>query len=695
MATYRGTSGPDFLVGTDDDDTYFVTEGDVLSDPGGRDTVRTYISWDLGAGFENLVILGDAATSSQGNDLDNRMVGNDADNYFNARGGDDTLIGGGGDDYFDMSPGDTSSPGNDSIAGGSGIDTVDFDGYARSALVADLKAGTVIGGGEGGAGFSIVHGIERFIGGAFDDRITGNDTFGGGTALSTYLDGRGGNDSIVGGNGAEELHGGAGNDTLDGGWYAIDTLDGGDGDDTYIAGYRDQLVDSGGIDTVHAMRVDWRLAPGFENLELHGYAYSDGHFRGVGNADSNLLSVSTPWGSFILDGAGGDDTLIGGSGSDTFQFRAAADYGHDRVDGGDDNDMLSFGRGALSSVVVNLKTGIAVGGGIDGTGRVTFSNVENVSGGDFDDRLVADDAVLHTTPWGHEWFGAHTMNGGGGDDTIIGGAGNDMLGGQGGDDSVKGGDGDDWISGGGGDDYLVGGSGRDGLTGSLGDDTLDGGAGRDVLYTGRSGPSGHDVYDGGGGIDTLDASNAISGGLTVNLGLGTLRGGDEEGGSFTLIDIEVFISGVHDDVIRGTAGVQLHGGQGNDTLTSVGGEVLSGGYGHDLLIGSAGVDRFQFEVASTYSADVVQQFTHGTDEIVLAYSWMWSVGKWGELADGDARFYAAPGAVAGREPDDRIIYNTATGQLFFDVDGWGDSKPQLICTLDGHPILTAGDITVI
>src|SRR3954463_14917475 len=166
MATYSGTSGPDTMHGGAGNDTYIVTAGDVLIDDGGIDTVRTAISWNLGAGFENLVITGHHATSSQGNDLDNSMVGNDAANYFNARGGDDTLIGGGGDDYFDMSPGNTSGPGNDSIEGGDGIDTVDFDTYAMSAVTADLQAGTVTGGGTGGAGDSTILNIERFIGGS-------------------------------------------------------------------------------------------------------------------------------------------------------------------------------------------------------------------------------------------------------------------------------------------------------------------------------------------------------------------------------------------------------------------------------------------------------------------------------------------------------------------------------------------------
>jgi Ca2+-binding RTX toxin-like protein len=339
--TLKGAGGADTLDGGSGDDLYIVGAGDILADSGGIDTVRTAISWDLGAGFENLIIVGHDATSSQGNDLDNRMEGNDADNYFNARGGNDTLIGGAGDDYFDMSPGQTSSPGNDSIEGGDGIDTVDFDGYAQSAVAADLVAGTVTGGGQGGAGDSVIHGIERFIGGGFDDQVFGSSG-------ADYLDARGGDDSIVGREGADEMLGGGGNDTLDGSNHrfgstdeTVDTLNGGLGDDVLIVDNpADALVDAGGNDTVEAFNMGWTLAAGYENLVLHTGAL-EALVDGTGNSAANLIDGTGGW-HVHLDGKGGADTLLGSPQEDTLQGRSGGDV----IDGGDDYDLITGNGGA-------------------------------------------------------------------------------------------------------------------------------------------------------------------------------------------------------------------------------------------------------------------------------------------------------------------------------------------------------------
>jgi Ca2+-binding RTX toxin-like protein len=71
--------------------------------------------------------------------------------------------------------------------------------------------------------------------------------------------------------------------------------------------------------------------------------------------------------------------------------------------------------------------------------------------------------------------------GGSGNDTLIGGAGNDRLAGDAGDDSLVGGAGNDRLAGDAGDDSLVGGAGRDTLSGGAGNDTLAGGSGADVF----------------------------------------------------------------------------------------------------------------------------------------------------------------------------------------------------------------------
>jgi Ca2+-binding RTX toxin-like protein len=222
-----GVGGNDVLDGGLGDDSYYVQPGDVLVDAGGVDTVYASGSWELGADFENITAV-NGATSFQGNNLTNVMTGDDADNYFNPRAGDDTLIGLGGNDYFDMSTGRTATPGTRFIDGGDGTDTVDYDGYARGAVVADLGAGTVLGGGENGAGSATMLNIERFVGGAYNDNIIGG-------SAANELFGRGGNDTISGGGGDDTLWGGVGDDVLDGG-AGNDTLSGSFGNDTYVLG---------------------------------------------------------------------------------------------------------------------------------------------------------------------------------------------------------------------------------------------------------------------------------------------------------------------------------------------------------------------------------------------------------------------------------------------------------------------------
>ncbi|NVJ69363.1 MAG: hypothetical protein HWE08_03340 [Alphaproteobacteria bacterium] len=83
---------------------------------------------------------------------------------------------------------------------------------------------------------------------------------------------------------------------------------------------------------------------------------------------------------------------------------------------------------------------------------------------------------------------------------IEGGAGNDFLMGQAGDDTINAGAGDDFTLGEGGNDIISGGDGMDFIDGGDGNDTLSGDAGDDVLY----GWAGHDLMLGGSGVDAFD-----------------------------------------------------------------------------------------------------------------------------------------------------------------------------------------------
>jgi len=52
-------------------------------------------------------------------------------------------------------------------------------------------------------------------------------------------------------------------------------------------------------------------------------------------------------------------------------------------------------------------------------------------------------------------------------------------------------------------------------------------------------------------------------------------------------------------------------------------------------------------------------------------------------------------ALAAQRRSYRIVYNGATGQLFYDADGSGAGAAVLFATLSGNPVLGAGDFTVI
>jgi len=46
------------------------------------------------------------------------------------------------------------------------------------------------------------------------------------------------------------------------------------------------------------------------------------------------------------------------------------------------------------------------------------------------------------------------------------------------------------------------------------------------------------------------------------------------------------------------------------------------------------------------------------------------------------------------QADDRIIYESDTGNLFYDVNGNAAGGSILFATLSGHPAITAGDFVV-
>ena len=483
-----------------------------------------------------------------------------------------------------------------------------------------------------------------------------------------HIVGTNGNDSLVGTSGVDTIEGLGGNDTLVG-LGGSDSLLGGLGNDRYVVGTGDVLSDAGGIDTIETA-ITWHLAAGFENLVATGTA-STSH---GGNNLANHITGNA--GANWIAGREGNDTLLGGAGGDTFNMSngAGASYGNDSIDGGTGVDTLDFGAAARTAVTVDLQAGTASGGGTGGAGSATLVSIENVNGSAFGDSISGN--FLANFLFGFD--GDDSLWGGEGADRLEGGAGNDTL-----DGSIN----------------LFAGSEPD-------VDTLNGGLGNDVFVVDNSA----DVLIDAGGIDTVIAEDRdwTLGSGFENLVLET----DESEGGVTGFGNEL------DNHMSITWAGNLEGGAGNDTLVAgraaFGSDHLSGGDGDDLLLGTlfevldggagndtlsggwttmtggAGADDFGLQTG----ADITD-FTTGADELILDGALFANVGPSGNFTPNDERFYAAAGATSAHDSTDRLIYNTTTGELYYDRDGAGGDDAAYLAWLEGAPALVATDVEVI
>src|SRR6476646_8448274 len=132
----------------------------------------------------------------------------------------------------------------------------------------------------------------------------------------------------------------------------------------------------------------------------------------------------------------------------------------------------------------------------------------------------------------------------------------------------------------------------------------------------------------------------------------------------------------------------LNGTEGNDSLSGTdSADSISGFAGNDFLSGGSGQDNIVFREFGATNADTIGSYDAGWDRIRLDVAAFANIGAGGRFASGDGRFFAAAGATSGHDADDRIIYNTSTGQLFYDADGNGPGAAQLIGTFQGAPAI--------
>jgi Ca2+-binding RTX toxin-like protein len=516
----------------------------------------------------------DTLTGGSGNDLLFGEAGNDT---LNGKGGFDLLFGGAGDDILTGGAGDDQvfgEAGNDRMIwnpgdgtdlneGGAGTDTVEVNGgNGAEAFTATPNGTRVRLDRTTPAPFTLDIGTSENL---VVNMNGGDDTFTGSNGLATLIqltvDGGAGNDSITGGDGNDVLRGGDGNDLIIGG-RGSDALFGGAGDDTFVwnpGDGSDVIEGQDGTDT-----MQFNGANVAEQMDLTANGGRLRFTRDVGNItmDTNGVEVVN------VKALGGADTITVGDLSGTDVTQVNVDLG--ATGGG--------GDGATDSVIVTGTAGndiiTVAGSGTSAsvTGLPATVNVTNTE--------AANDGLFVLAGDGNDSVTAAPLPAGVIQLTVDGGAGNDHILGSQGADRLVGGDGDDFVDGNQGNDTAFLGAGNDTFEWDPGDgsDVVEGEDGNDqMLFFGANIAERFDFSANGSrvrftrdvGNVTMDLNGVERTELRTLGGADTVTVNDLTGTDMTAIEL----------ALRGPAGgpdgaadsVVVNGTQGADNI-AVGGD---------------------------------------------------------------------------------------------------------------------------
>jgi len=595
-ANIFGGAGNDVLTGG--------SGGDMLFGQGGNDTL-------LGKGGFDFLF---------GGSEDDTLTGGDADDQVFGESGNDRMI---------WNPGDDT----DLNEGGAGIDTVEVNGGGGAEVFTTTANGARVRFDRvDPAPFSIDIGTSENL---VLNMNGGNDSFSATGNLAALIkitvDGGLGDDTILGSNGIDLLRGGDGNDFIDG-QQGNDVAFLGAGNDVF------QWDPGDGSDTVEGQDgTDTMLFNGSNIGEIFEVSANGERVRFTRNIATIVMDLNDVE-SIDLNTLGGTDTVIVGdlSGTDLVEINVnqagtlggtAGDAAADTVivNGTNGNDIIDIFGAGTSVAVVGLSA------------QVNITNSEGANDALVVNALGGNDGVTATTlPAGVIKL---TIDGGAGDDTLLGSQGADVFLGGAGDDFVFGDNGNDVAFMGADDDVFQWdpGDGNDTIEGQDGVDTM--------LFFGSGASENINILANGGRVlflrdvanVTMDlndleniefralggADNIVVGDLSgtdvTQIGLdlrGPNGGGDEAADTVT-------VNGTNGADVFGAAGdaggVNVFGlqaavniffqEQANDrlTLNALAGDdvvdatsleadgiqlTINGGLGADILIGSEGDDLF-------------------------------------------------------------------------------------------------------
>jgi Ca2+-binding RTX toxin-like protein len=509
------------------------------------------------------------------------------------------------------------------------------------------------------------------------------------TEAHDHILGHGGDDTIFGLGGSDVLEGNAGADHLDGG-ANLDWA-------SYVNSPSGVIVDlasgtgkNGDAEGDTLVNVECVIGSWFEDI-LIGDGGDNG-LRGGGSDD-------------VLKGGGGDDNLFGEGGNDTLTGGAGADS----LLGGAGIDTAAYIDSA-QGVAISLIDNLASRGDAAGD---SFSSIENLTGSGHRDILRGDNGANVLSGLD----GNDTLEGLGGADTLIGGQGHDTLDGGANNDTMIGGLGNDT--------YYVdswwdvvtefGGQGTDTVFTTV-SWTLTAGADVETLRTTNDngtaaihltgnasgnnivGNDGYNVINGGGGADQMTGRGGndtyfvdhVNDAVIESAGQGvdTVRTSVSwvlTGGA----DVETLTTTNHD----GVAAINLTGNSsGNVVIGNNGSNVINGGDGNDELTGRGGQDSFLFNTAlnAATNVDVITDFNVTDDTILLDQDIFSSSLGLGYISAGEFVIGAA-----AQDANDRIIYDSSTGALYYDSDGVGGTAAVQFAQMNTGLGLTHLDFLVV
>jgi len=694
-----GGEGNDHLVGGDGSDLLDGGTGVNIMDGGAGIDEAAIDRSDQEGGFSVDLTTGPLITLSDGSVLKNIEIlyykggagtdvvgGAGRNDFIQAGSGDDIVSGRGGADILYGGEGNdvvNGDAGNDVIYGGLGVDVLNggdhddqlegdagdtFNGGAGidyAGIDVSLSAGTNILGTASGVTYTLTDGtkvldIERFS----YDGGSGTDIVHAGH-YNDALYGNAGNDQFHGGGGHDLLAGGSGNDLLDGGTGG-DTMVGETGNDIYIVDQTGDDVyeaDDEGLDTVKSA-VSFKIESSIERLALTG----SGDIDGTGNALSNEITGNK--GANRIDGGAGADAMRGGAGDDVYIVDNVADRVTEKADEGQDrvDSSVSFSLAGQYVETLHL-TGTA---NVNGTGN-----------------NLANDIVGNS--------GANVLNGAGGEDRLEGGAGNDRYvvdtigdivveAADGGVDRVEsaasytlGDHVENLFLTGTATVHATGNALANVIQGNGAGNIIDGGAGADLM-AGKGGNDRYIVDDAGDKVTELagEGDDTVESSVSFTLAgqyIETLR---LTGGAA----VDATGNGQANDITGNMAANRIDAGGGDDRV--------NGGTGNDILTGGAGKDRFVFDsqLSVANNVDTITDFSSANDAIYLDRS-RFTFLDFGVLSE--EAFAAGP---LSTEQDDRIVYDSASGRIWYDEDGSAGGAAILFAQVEAGTILTAADFVV-